>query len=250
MKHFLGVGINAIYTVSCKFSNILNSIFSIISMSWQESASLHIDDDDKDFFFSTTINNIFIVFATISIIIVSTLPFVYNSVIGEQYLESYKYIPILLYSNSWNVLIGLIGGIYVAKKETKKIANTTLLSAILNIFINLILIKFIGLYAACISTLLSYFIMSIYRYIDCKKYVNLKLNFKQILIYTIVYIFSSYIYLNGNFILYIVNFFIVVLYSFYINRFVINLFCKGFILKIKKLQGSYLSEINDKNNKI
>ena len=247
---FLGVGINAIYTVSCKFSNILNSIFSIISMSWQESASLHIDDDDKDFFFSTTINNIFIVFATISIIIVSTLPFVYNSVIGEQYLESYKYIPILLYSNSWNVLIGLIGGIYVAKKETKKIANTTLLSSILNIFINLILIKFIGLYAACISTLLSYFIMSIYRYIDCKKYVNLKLNFKQILIYTIVYIFSSYIYLNGNFILYIVNFFIVVLYSFYINRFVINLFCKGFILKIKKLQGSYLSEINDKNNKI
>lgn len=224
---FLGVSFNAIYTVSCKFSNILNSIFSIISMSWQETASLHIDDEDRDIFFSNIINYIFMLFATISLLIVSLLPFVYNFIIGENYLESYKYIPILLYSNSWNVLIGLIGGIYVAKKETKKIASTTIMSAILNILINLLLIKFIGLYAACISTLISYFIMSIYRYNDCKKYVNIKLNFIKIFIYTLIFMFSSFVYLKGNNILCIINFSVVILYSYLVNLDLIKSFCKG-----------------------
>ena len=215
---FLGVASNAIYTVSCKFSNILNSIFSIINMSWQESATLHINDDDKDQYFTEMINSIFMIFSTISLLIISILPFVYNIIIGESYLSSYDYIPILLYANSWNVLIGLIGGIYIAKKKTKEIASTTITSAILNILINLFLIKFIGLYAACISTLLSYMIMSIYRYIDCQKYVKLKLNIKKIILFTIVFIFSSYIYIKGNMILLILNIIVVVLYSIITNK--------------------------------
>ena len=215
---FLGVASNAIYTVSCKFSNILNSVFSIISMSWQESATLHINDDDKDQYFTEMVNSIFMIFSTISLLIISGLPFVYNIIIGESYLSSYDYIPILLYANSWNVLIGLIGGIYIAKKKTKEIASTTIASAILNILINLLLIKFIGLYAACISTLLSYMIMSIYRYIDCQKYVKLKLNIKKIILFTIVFIFSSYIYIKRNMILLILNIIVVVLYSVITNK--------------------------------
>lgn len=215
---FLGVASNAIYTVSCKFSNILNSVFSIINMSWQESATLHINDDDKDQYFTEMINSIFMIFSTISLLIISVLPFVYNIIIGESYLSSYDYIPILLYANSWNVLIGLIGGIYIAKKKTKEIASTTITSAILNILINLLLIKFIGLYAACISTLLSYMIMSIYRYIDCQKYVKLKLNIKKIVLFTIVFIFSSYIYIKRNMTLLILNIIVVVLYSVITNK--------------------------------
>ena len=215
---FLGLSMNAIYTVSCKFSNILNSVFSIISMSWQENATLHINDTDRDNYFSSMINSIFMVFATISLLIIAILPFVFNIIIGNDYMASYEYIPILLYSNSWNVLIGLIGGIYIAKKKTKEIANTTLVSAMLNIFINLILLKFIGLYAACVSTLLSYMIMSIYRYHDCQKYVKLKLKLKEIIFYTFVFGLASFIYLKGNLILRFISLILVIIYSVVINK--------------------------------
>lgn len=215
---FLGVSVNAIYSVSCKFSNILNNVYSIINMSWQESASLHIDDEDRDEFFTEMINNIFMLFATVSLLIIAFLPFVYNFVIGENYWDSYNYIPILLYANSWNVLIGLIGGIYIAKKRTKEIASTTIVSAVLNIIINLALIKFIGLYAACISTLLSYMIMSIYRYIDCQKYVKLKLNFLKIGIYTVIYVASSFIYIKGSYLTFGLNAVFVLVYAVIINK--------------------------------
>ena len=229
---FLGSVYNGIYTISCKFSNILNSIFAIFNMSWQETASLHIDDEDKDNFFTDIINKLLMLFATFSILIVAILPFAFNILIGNNYIDSYKYIPILIYSNLWNILISLIGGIYVAKKRTKEIATTTIYSAIINIIINLLLIKKIGLYAACISTLIAYMIMGIYRYIDCKKYVNIKINIKKLIIYTLIFIISSIIYNINILKLNILNLIIILIYSITINQDIIKIIFK----KIKSLK--------------
>lgn len=214
----LGTGMNAIYSVSCKFSNILNSALSIISMSWQESASLHINDEDKDIYFSLMINKIFMIFACASLVIIAFLPFIFNVVIGVEYFESYSYIPLLLYANSWNVMIGLLGSIYIALKKTKDIAVTTIFSALINLVINILMIRSFGLYAACFSTLIAYISMSIYRYIDCQKYIKLKLNITDILIYTILFIFVSVIYIYGDLMLYILNIPIIVFYCYLINK--------------------------------
>ena len=230
---FLGTAFNGIYSISCKFSNILNSIFSIFTMSWQESATLHINDKDKEEFFSDMINKILMLFSTLALLILSNLPFVYDFIIGIDYISSYNYIPIILYANTWNVLIGLIGGIYVAKKRTKDIANTTILSAFINIIINFSLVKYIGLYAACISTLIAYFIMGIYRYFDCKKYVNIKLNIKNLVTYSLIFIFSTSIYLTKNIILNSINLIIVIIYSYFINKELINSTLKILMSKMK-----------------
>lgn len=230
ISFFLGVSFNGIYTISCKFSNIINSIFSIFNMSWQETATLHINDKDKENFFSDIINNLLNLFSTFSILILVILPIFYNLIIGNDYVSSYNYIPILLYANSWNVLIGLIGGIYIALKKTKEIANTTIYSAVLNIIINLLLIKFIGLYAACISTLLSYIVIGIYRYLDCQKYIKLKINFSNIVTFTIIFIISSIIYIINNSILNIINLIIVIIYCIFLNKNII----KYLYNKIKK----------------
>ena len=214
----LGSGLNGIYSVSCKFSNILNSIFSIFNMSWQESASLHINDEDRDVFFSNMINKLFFIFFSCSLGIIVIIPLLFDILIGREYLEAYKYIPLILYGNVWNILISLIGGIYVAKKKTKEISNTTIISAIINIIVNICLIANIGLYAACISTIIAYMIMGIYRYVDCKKYVNLKLKIKKLVLVTIVFIISSFIYFINNVYLNIINLIFIVIFICIINK--------------------------------
>lgn len=230
VSFFLGVAYNAVYAIACKFSSILNSIFNIFNMSWQETTSLHIDDKDKDIFFSNMINKLVLFFGMISLLIIGILPFIYDFVIGKNYVESYKYIPLLLYANIGNVLSTLIGGIYLALKKTKEIATTTIISAIINIVVNLILIKYIGLYAAVISTLISYVYLCIYRYIDSKKYLTLKLNFKKMLLFTSIYTISSFIYLYNNCFLNIINLVIIIMYSYLENKKLI----KEYSLKLYK----------------
>lgn len=216
--YFLNAAANGIYTVSCKFANILNSIFSIFSMSWQEAASLHIDDDDGEEFISNMINKIFMLFATIVLGIIVCIPLVFNIVIGEEYKEAYNYIPIVLLGNLFSILTSLIGGIYVAKKMTKEISKTTILSAIINIILNVAFIKNIGLYAASISTVIAYLSMSIYRCIDVQRYLKVKLEYKKIVFYFLIFTLSVIVYYINNLYLNIMNFVIVLIYGIIINK--------------------------------
>ena len=214
---------NGIYAVSSKFSNILSSIFQIFNMSWQESASIHINDDDRDVFFTDILNKTYVIFYSLCILILVCMPFVFYIFIGKEYGLAYYYIPFLLLGNLFNALANITGGVYIAKKETKKVARTTIMAAIINVIINLLLTNRFGLYAAAFSTLISYIIVALYRYVDVKKYVNIKLDYKVFIISISMYILSSIMYYINNMIINFINIVIVSLIVIYCNRNYINL---------------------------
>ena len=154
--------------------------------------------------------------------------------IGEQYLDAYNYIPILILANSFNVLIGLFGGIYIAKKMTKKMTSTTIVSAIINLVINVALIKFIGLYAACFSTLISYLTMAIYRYFDVQKYVKVKIYLKTIVTSIVSFVTAFIAYYYNNTIVSIVLFIINIGFVSVFNLKTIKKYFNTFIMKFQK----------------
>ena len=236
ISYALGVAANGIYSVSCKFSNILSSIFNIFNLSWQESAALHINDTDKDEFFSNVINKVFNLFICFCIGILACLPFVFELLIKDSYREAYKYVPILLLANIFSVLIGLIGSIYVAKKMTKEVAKTTMIAAIINLTIDVVLIKVIGIYAAAISTLVSYMLLAIYRYIDVQKYVKVKISIKNIVVNSIIFILVVVLYLYNNIALNVINLLLCILYAIIVN--------KELLIEFKKVIGKKVKNIN------
>lgn len=85
----------------------------------------------------------------------------------------------------FRVLVGLYSCIYVAQKNAKKIAYTSISAAIINITVNLILINKIKIFAASISTLVAFFSMFIIRYIDVNKTVHMRIR-KPIIIGSIL----------------------------------------------------------------
>lgn len=215
---FLGTSANGIYAISNKFSGVFISIYNIFNTSWTESASLHIDTEDKDEFFSSTISSMFKLFSAVCIGIISYMPFIFPLMINSQYIEAYNYIPILMISTLFNVFVGLISVVYIAKKLTKEIAKTSFLAGIINIVTNLLLIKFIGIYAAALSTLLSFVVMAVYRYIDVQKYVKIKFGKKLIVGTITMLVFSTFLYYQNNLFLNIINIIVVTIYAFNINK--------------------------------
>jgi O-antigen/teichoic acid export membrane protein len=230
ISFLIGTSANGIYAISSKFSNILSSIFQIFNMSWQESASLHINDSDRDDFFTDILNKSYLFFYSACIFILVCMPFVFSLFIGEKFWTAYVYIPILLLGNLYNALGNITGGVYIAVKQTKQVAKTTIIAAFINIIINLSLIKLFGLYAAAFSTLLSYIVLALYRYIDVKKYVNMRLNLKTLFLTNILFLISSLIYFLNNFILNILNLILITIVISILNRSYIHFL----IYKLKK----------------
>lgn len=234
----LGIGQNGILSAAYKFSSVYITIYNIFNMTWTESASLHINDKDNSEFFSKIINTVLRLFTAICFGIIAFMPFIFPIMINEKFGEAYNQIPILMLSSLFNVLVGLISVIYIAKKDTKAVARTSIMSAVINLAINLVLIKFIGLYAASISTLVAYMSMGIYRLYDVKKYIKIKLD-KSFVLKTLLMIpilFISY-YIN-NLYLNIIIILITILYAWLINKdsicLIINMI-KGKFKKSEKL---------------
>lgn len=235
----LGLSYNGIYSISNKFSNIYILIYNLFNLSWTESVSLYINDNNNKNFFEEMTNRMFNLFASICILIIAGLPMVFNWIIKGDYKLAYNYMPILLVASLFNVVVGLYSAVYVAKKETKELAKSSVISAIINIIVNLLLIKHIGLYAAAISTLVAYLVLMIYRYIDVKKYVNIKLNKKNLIILNLLLLVSIMCYYYSNIYLCILNLIIIIIMSIIINKELINSlieYLKQYILRKKDVK--------------
>ena len=214
----LGASANGLYAISNKFPTIISSLTGVFNLSWSESAALHINSSDRDEFFSDITNTILRLFMALGVGMLACMPFVFPILIDVKYNDAYNYIPFLVLGTVFNVAICLYSQVYLAKKLSKQVASTAIVGAIINILINVIFIKQIGLYAAAISTMISYFVMMVYRHFDLKKYVNIKIEKKLIIESIIIYTFTLLIYYQKSIILYAICLLIVCIYAFITNK--------------------------------
>lgn len=218
----LGVAKNGIYAISNKFPSIITSFFGIFNLAWSESISENINDDEKDSYISLIYNNVLKLFGCICLLIITFMPFIFPVLISAEYKDSYFYIPILVLSSFFSLMASQYGSIYIALKKTKSIAVTTFISAIINIIVHFSLIKPIGLYAAAISTAISYFVITLYRHIDTSKYVKIKYDCKLILVLMLAYALAFITYYLDNMYINLIIAFASIIFSFFINKKIIN----------------------------
>lgn len=175
ISHVLGVAANGIFTVASKFSSVFIQLYNIVNLSWTESVSLHINDEDRDAFLSDMMTTIFKLFSCMCFGVIAIMPFLYPVMVNEKYSEGYNQVAILMYAMLFRVLVGLYSCVYIAKKESRKVAVTSIAAAIINLVVDLLLIKKIGIYAASISSLIAFLSMFIIRYWDVNKTVHMRI---------------------------------------------------------------------------
>lgn len=228
VSFIISVAANGAYSVANKFSTLIVSFYNIFNMAWTESVSVHFNDKDRDEFLSETIDTVLILFYSVCIGLVACMPIVFPLMVDKNYIDAYPQIPILTLSVLFQVMTGLYSVIYIAIKKTKENAKTAIFAALINIVVNLVLIKFIGLYAASISTLLAYVAMTIYRHIDVKKYTKLKLKWDRILIASGIFVLVTIAYyININWIS-LVSILVAVIYAVIANISIIKTVLKRF----------------------
>lgn len=202
---FLGIEANAVYAVARKIPNIINLVQGSFHTAWVESASLADKDDDSAEYYSKMFDTIVCITSGISMLVSAFSPILFFILIKGNYDEAYKQLPILILSMIFFSLSSFIGGIYTAKKKTKSVGFTTIGAAIINILIDFLLIKKIGIYAASISTLVSYVILTIFRMINVRSFVKIKYNVKKIFLIIILATISCCLLYIDNMIVKIFN---------------------------------------------
>jgi O-antigen/teichoic acid export membrane protein len=113
-------------------------------------------------------------------ILVAVNYLVFKIFVKGDFVEAFYQVPILYVGVFLNSLVSFFGGIYIALEKTKKIGMSSLAGAVINITLNVLFIHYLGLYAASISTVISYFAILLYRAHDLKKFILIPYNKKTI----------------------------------------------------------------------
>lgn len=214
---FLGSSANGIYAMANKFPNIMNTFSGFFFTAFKENASKVVKKDDYEKYYNNILDIVHNAFIAISLLLITIIPFIFNIFINKNYSDAYNYIPILVIALFYGNISGFYGSLFVAFKDTKVIGKSTIIGAILNIIINLLLIKFIGIYAAIISTLVANYIVTLYRKIKIKEYVKLnKINNYYLSIFTLILV--STIYYIKKPIFDIIGLVIAIIFSYIINK--------------------------------
>ena len=79
-------------------------------MSWTESISIAIKDDDVSDYFNKMFNIILRLFTALAIGMIACMPFVFPIMINEKFSDGYGLVPISIIGSLFNVVVGLCVG--------------------------------------------------------------------------------------------------------------------------------------------
>lgn len=174
--YFMGPVYNSIYAVAYRIPSILNLAQTTFNMAWQENASIVSKDDDVQKYYSTMFEWLFDIIAGAMAMLIGFTPIIFKILVRGDYSDAYIHFPILYMGTFFYCLSTFWGGIFVGLKKTVNVGMTTVLAAVIHLVIVLSLIHFIGLFAASISCVVSYFALCAFRLIGVQKL--LKINYK------------------------------------------------------------------------
>lgn len=223
---FLDVAANGIYSVANKIPNMYASVYSVFNLAWTETAVKTYNEGNAEEYFNQLFDSLFkIMIGSLSILIAFNY-IVFKLFVRGDFNDAFLQVPILYVGVFVNSLVSFYGAIYISIAKTKNIGISSVIGALLNIVINVVLIKKIGLYAASISTVVSYLVILYFRIQDLKQYIKLVYNKRTIIVGLMVLILIITISYFNNLITCIISIILAFIYNLkenmYVIKFIIN----------------------------
>lgn len=182
VTYFLGLSATGLYAISYKLPSIISILNSIFYSSWQVSAIEEFNSEDRNKFYSVIFDlNFTLIILMVSGLLLLLKP-IYSVWVAPDYFIAWRYSPFLILGVGISAFSSFYGVGYLATKNTIRAFYTSIFGSIVNVVINVLLIPYIGLQAAAVSTLAAYVVMWLVRLYETRNTFRIKLNYKRILI--------------------------------------------------------------------
>ncbi len=154
------------------------SVYTVFNLAWTETASRVKDHDSNSCEYYTKMFDSMLRCLTGAVILLMSLSSILFDLLvkSSEYNEAYSQVSILYVGVFLSSIVSFLGGIYIANQKTKSVGISSIVGALVNIVINVILIEKLGLYAASLSTVISFGIIAVYRLLNLRKTAQIRYN--------------------------------------------------------------------------
>ena len=201
---FISTSANGIYSISQKFPTVIAMLTSIFYMAWQDHSLVNYEKEDKDRYY-TEIFRFYSKFLLCGCLcLIPFTKFVVLWLMADSYKSAWMYVAPLYLGTVFSAFASFYGVGYLGTKKTNQALITTIIAAIVNVGINIVLMPLFpegGIWIASLSTLISYFVLYVVRVIQTRKFFTIKIEKKIMIplavanvIYGIAVIYSNTVF--------------------------------------------------------
>ncbi len=189
---------NGVFAIATRLASIITLVVSVLQMAWHEISFESANSKDRKNFYQKGLNMFLLYLSIGTAIAIMIIKVVFPYIVNGEYITAKNIIPIVLIYTAINAFSGFSSSQFLAEKNSKIPLYTTLISAILNIFISVILINKYKLLGAASSLLICFSLNTISRMYFLHKDYKIKFNKYYILLSICLFIASSVSYYCFN----------------------------------------------------
>ena len=179
-----GEAANGMYAAAYKIPSLIMLASGIFMDAWQISAFT--EKEGRDRFYSKVMSTYSsLLFAMASGVILCTR-FLPRLLFAGNYYEAWRYIPLLVVAMVFTCMVNFLGSIYMLEKKSARSLITALISAVINVVLNIWWIPLFGVNGAAAATLVCYLVVFAIRLCDTRKYIRIHWNFARLVLCTVI----------------------------------------------------------------
>ncbi len=176
----VGASAAGVYDAASKVPNLLSMVSTIFFQAWNMSAIAENNSKDRSNFyyriFSAYQSLMFLAAAFMIALVQPLSALVIDYSIHPEYASAYLYTPVLIIAVLMMSFNQFLSSIYTATKKTTHSFWTSLVAAVVNLLLNIVLIHYYGVHGAVFATFASYFVCYIIRIIDTRRLIPFKVH--------------------------------------------------------------------------
>lgn len=171
---YWGLAVSGVLAAAGKIPSIVTMLSGIFQQAWQISSVQEYNSEDDSGFYS----GVFKMFSTAVFVCTAALmtivPWVSKLMLRNDYYSGWVYVPPLLLASAAGCFVSFSGVFYMAAKKTRGSMFSTISGAAANLALCFLLVPRYGAMGAALATLLGYAVMMIYRLIDQRRFVKIR----------------------------------------------------------------------------
>ncbi len=152
---------------------------SIFISAWQISSVENFGSEESKKFYEDIYNKYEEFLFLMAAFLIATAKILATFLFSDEFYKAWIFTPVLIYAFVFNSMANFYGSIYTSGKKTKMLFISTSIGAGANVFLNFLLIPLLEAQGAAIATAGSYFLVWLIRFLDSKKILSFKVNWKR-----------------------------------------------------------------------
>ncbi len=180
IRHIMTPRDAGVYGAATKIPNLISMVSTIFYQAWNMSAIAENNSKGRSKFYSQVYDAYMAMLCLAAgFIIAFDIPltkFLIRANKDPAYKTAYQYTPVLVIAVLMMCFNQFLSSIYTVSKQTQRSLWSSLVAAVLNLFLNAVLIVKYGVQGAIAATFISYFVCYLIRIVDTRKLIPFRVN--------------------------------------------------------------------------